>query len=77
MLVIRLPEEIEERLAKLARKTGRTSNFHAREAILTYIEDLEDLHMAEERLPSPSKRWSHRDPVAEVDLSPGRRRLRG
>jgi predicted transcriptional regulator len=31
MLAIRLPEEIEQRLADLAAKTGRSKSFYARE----------------------------------------------
>ena len=34
MLAIRLPTDIEERLDRLARATGRTKTFYAREAIL-------------------------------------------
>ena len=68
MLAIRLPQEIEQRLSELARKTGRTKTFYAREAILTHLEDLEDLYLAEERLVAPAKRWSHEDLEAEVDL---------
>lgn len=50
MLALRLPEEIERRLDELARKTGRTKSFYAREAILRHLEDLEDAHLARERL---------------------------
>ncbi len=50
MLAIRLPEEIEIRLARLAEQTGRTKTFYAREAILRYLEDLEDVYLAEKRL---------------------------
>ncbi len=50
MLAIRLPEDIETRLACLARDTGRTKTFYAREAIIAHIEDLEDLYLAEKRL---------------------------
>ncbi|MDE2446456.1 MAG: ribbon-helix-helix protein, CopG family, partial [Alphaproteobacteria bacterium] len=50
MLAIRLPKEIEDRLADMAKKTGRTKTFYAREAILNYIEDLEDSYIAEKRL---------------------------
>ena len=50
MLALRLPPEIEKRLATLARKTGRTKSFYAREAILRHIEDLEDDHLARRRL---------------------------
>ncbi len=45
MLVIRLPEESENRLAELARKTGRTKTFYAIEAIEKHLEDLEDVYL--------------------------------
>jgi RHH-type rel operon transcriptional repressor/antitoxin RelB len=47
VLAIRLPDSVEKRLAKLAKRTGRTKTFYAREAILRYIEDLEDIYDAE------------------------------
>ena len=47
MLAIRLPDDIEARLAALAHQTGRTKTFYAREAILTHLEDLEDYYLAE------------------------------
>ena len=50
MLAIRLPDSIEKRLARLAKRTGRTKTFYAREAILKYIEDLEDAYDAERGL---------------------------
>ncbi len=50
MLALRLPEEIEQRLVDLAKKTGRTKSFYAREAILEYLDDLEDIYLAEQRL---------------------------
>ena len=50
MLALRLPPEIEKRLDTLAKKTGRTKSFYAREAILRHIEDLEDYHLATRRL---------------------------
>lgn len=50
MLAIRLPADIEERLEHLAKVTGRTKTFYAREAILEYLEDLEDVYLAEQRL---------------------------
>ena len=43
MLVIRLSEEIETRLAALATKTGLSKSFIAREAILEHIDELEDV----------------------------------
>jgi RHH-type rel operon transcriptional repressor/antitoxin RelB len=50
MLAIRLPEEIEARLDKLAKRTGRTKTFYARQAILEHLDDLEDVYLAERRL---------------------------
>jgi RHH-type transcriptional regulator, rel operon repressor / antitoxin RelB len=56
MLALRLPPEIEKRLAALAKKTGRTKSFYAREAILRHIEDLEDYHLAQRRLARGGRR---------------------
>jgi RHH-type rel operon transcriptional repressor/antitoxin RelB len=56
MLAVRLPPEIEKRLASLAKKTGRTKSFYAREAILRHIEDIEDYHLAVRRLRRGGKR---------------------
>ncbi len=50
MLAIRLPADIESRLDRLAKATGRTKSFYAREAILEHLDDLEDLYLAERRL---------------------------
>ena len=50
MLAIRLPADIELRLETLAKATGRTKTFYAREAILEYLDDLEDIFLAEKRL---------------------------
>ncbi len=47
MLAIRLPADIESRLEALAKETGRTKTYYAREAILRYLEDLEDVYLAE------------------------------
>ena len=50
MLALRLPPAIEKRLDALAKKTGRTKSFYAREAILRHIEDIEDYYLARRRL---------------------------
>jgi RHH-type transcriptional regulator, rel operon repressor / antitoxin RelB len=50
MLALRLPAKIEKRLDTLARKTGRSKSFYAREAILRHLEDLDDYHFARRRL---------------------------
>ena len=72
MLAIRLPADIENRLADLAAKTGRTKTFYAREAILEHIENLEDLYLAEQtllRIRSGEERTYTLDEVeAQLDL---------
>ncbi|HLA25132.1 MAG TPA: TraY domain-containing protein [bacterium] len=50
MMAVRLPPEIEKRLERLARKTGRSKTFYVREAILQHLEDLEDYYLAVQRL---------------------------
>lgn len=50
MLAVRLPQSIEKRLAKLARRTGRSKTYYVREAILQHLEDLEDMYLAEQAL---------------------------
>jgi RHH-type rel operon transcriptional repressor/antitoxin RelB len=66
MLAIRLPDSIEKRLDRLAKRTGRTKTYYAREAILRHLEDLEDVYQAEtvlERVRSGKERTT---PIAEV-----------
>ena len=52
---VRIPDEMHDRLQKLAQKTGRTATFYIREAIETHIEDLEDAYLAEKALQKLSK----------------------
>ena len=69
MLALRLPAEIEKRLDVLAKKTGRTKSFYAREAILRHIEDLEDYHLAQRRLNRGGRRISLEQLEAEAGES--------
>lgn len=66
MLAIRLPAEIENRLDALAKATGRTKTFYAREAILEYLDDLEDLYLAEQRLIDIRAGKTQTTPLEEV-----------
>lgn len=68
MLAIRLPKEIEARLAALAAKTGRTKTFYAKEAILEHMDDMEDKYLAISRLENPSKRWTLDEMEQDLDL---------
>ena len=66
MLAIRLPPQVEARLAALAARTGRTKTFYAREAILKHIEDLEDVYLAEKELALVKAGRSKTTPLADV-----------
>ncbi len=68
MLAIRLPKDIEDRLDRLAKQTGRTKTFYAREAIVEHLEELEDVFLAEERLREPVKRWTQDELERGLDL---------
>ncbi|MCF8177778.1 MAG: toxin-antitoxin system antitoxin subunit [Sulfuritalea sp.] len=67
MLAIRLPDTIEERLNILAAETGRTKTALAREAIVEFIDDLEDYYLAEARARLNRKTI----PMAEVERKLG------
>ena len=46
-LSIRLDDDLEARLERLARLTGRSKSFYVKLAIADQIEDLEDLYLAQ------------------------------
>jgi RHH-type rel operon transcriptional repressor/antitoxin RelB len=50
MLAIRLTEDIEKRLDRLSKRSGRTKTYYARTALLKCIDEFEDIQVAEERL---------------------------
>jgi RHH-type rel operon transcriptional repressor/antitoxin RelB len=66
VLALRLPEDVERRLDELARRTGRTKSFYAREAILTHLEDLEDAYLAETRASEFAESGEASIPLADV-----------
>lgn len=59
---VKLSEDLELKLEALARASGKPVAFHVREAILAYLEDMEDLQIAEVRLADvqagASKTWA-------------------
>lgn len=69
MLAVRLDSETERRLLELAQRTGRTKTFYAREAIVAYLDDLEDFYLAEERM--KTFRDGDAVPLAEVKAGLG------
>ena len=68
MIAIRLPAEIDERLTALAKRTGRTKTYYAREAILRFIDDMEDTYIAIERLEKPARRVTMEEAERELGV---------
>ncbi|WP_281173738.1 type II toxin-antitoxin system RelB family antitoxin [Deferrisoma camini] len=50
MLSLRLPEDLQARLNRLAEMTARPKGYYVREALKRYLDDLEDVYLAEKRL---------------------------
>jgi RHH-type rel operon transcriptional repressor/antitoxin RelB len=50
MLAIEIPKNLEDRLDALAHRTGQAKSFFITQAIGEYIDDLEDIYLAEQRL---------------------------
>jgi RHH-type rel operon transcriptional repressor/antitoxin RelB len=46
-LSIRLDAQLDARLERLARLTGRSKSFYVKQAIEDHLEDLEDLYLAQ------------------------------
>jgi RHH-type transcriptional regulator, rel operon repressor / antitoxin RelB len=50
MIAVRLTKGIEEHLNSLAKNAGCAKTLYVREAILEYIDDLEDHYLSDKRL---------------------------
>jgi len=68
MLAIRLQADVEKRLDRLAKKTGRTKTFYAREAILQHLEDLEDYYLAADAARKPGRAFTSDEAKRELGL---------
>jgi RHH-type rel operon transcriptional repressor/antitoxin RelB len=68
MLAVRIPDEMESRLEKLASLTGRPKSFYVREALQAHLEEIEETYTALYRLEHPAKRWTLEDLVKGLDL---------
>lgn len=63
---LRLPDDMSERLQRLADLTGRSKSYYMIEAIGEHIDDLEDVYMAERELEDIRAGRSSTTPLAEV-----------
>ena len=68
MLSIDLDSDIEQRLTKLAKLTGKTEAELARELVRYVMEDLEDISIAESRLANPGRTFTLEEVRKELVL---------
>lgn len=71
-ITVRLPDELQQRLDHLATATGRAKSFYIKQALEAYLEDLEDLLLANatlERVRSgKEKTYTLKDVENELNL---------
>lgn len=65
-VALRLPDEVDQRLNRLADRTGRSKTFYMIEAIQEHLDDLEDLYLTEQRLIDVQVGESQAVPLEEV-----------
>lgn len=70
MLAVRLDPDLEARLTAVAKRTGRSKSYYARQAIEEKIEELEDIALLEEALKTydPAKNISHAEMKRRLGL---------
>lgn len=69
MIEIELPKGLEDRLAALAERKGRTKDYYARKAVIELIEDMEDVESALESLKEPGRTWTIEEVETELGLA--------
>lgn len=65
-LSLQLPPDLDARLQHLAAQTGRSQTDYVLEAVREYLDDLEDVALAEEELEAIRVGASSTVPLAEV-----------
>lgn len=68
VLPIRISDELNDRLTKLAKETHRTKTFYVREAIVAHLEEIEDTYYALQRLEKPGKTLSTQELEKKLGL---------
>ena len=68
MIAISLDSALEERLDRLAKKTGRSKTFFAREAIEQHLEELEDYYMALAVIQNPGRVYTAEEAKRELGI---------
>ncbi len=68
MLTVDFGDHLEARLRSLSAQSGREPRDFLREALVEYLEDLEDIAEAEERLRHPERIYTAEEAKRELDL---------
>jgi len=68
MVNIQIPDELASQMEKGAQSAGETRDAFLREAILSRLEDLEDIAIATERLKNPGRRIPLEEVVRDLGL---------
>ena len=68
MLAVRIPDEMESRLDKLAALTGRPKSFYVRAALQAHLDEIEETYTGLYRLEHPAKRWTLKELEQGLDL---------
>jgi RHH-type transcriptional regulator, rel operon repressor / antitoxin RelB len=67
-IAVRLQKELHQRLSVLATRTGRSKSFYVKQALARYLEDMEDLYLAIDRIENPGERVSMEEAKRILDV---------
>jgi RHH-type transcriptional regulator, rel operon repressor / antitoxin RelB len=67
-IAVRLQKELHQRLSSLATRTGRSKSFYVKQALARYLEDMEDLYLAIDRIENPGERVSMEEAKRILDV---------
>ncbi len=68
MTAIQIPDELAAQIEQGAQRAGETKDVFLREAVLSRLEDLEDIAIATERLKNPGRRFTLAEVVEDLGL---------
>ncbi|MGL4882772.1 MAG: type II toxin-antitoxin system RelB family antitoxin [Waterburya sp.] len=67
-IAVRLQKKLHQRLSSLATRTGRSKSFYVKQALARYLEDMEDLYLAIDRIENPGERVSMEEAKRILDV---------
>jgi len=67
-IAVRLQKELNQRLSSLATRTGRSKSFYVKQALARYLEEMEDLYLAVDRIENPGERVSMEEAKRILDV---------